>query len=409
MTRGGATGKPAKAQAAATPTPTELARQYETVALVLQGGGALGAYQCGVYEGMHAAGLRPDWFAGISIGAINAAILAGNAPEQRVARLREFWELICDPAGSLSWSAFAVRSLLAALPESAERSAWAGGLSAMAALLQGQRGFYDARATSPFLFEDGSPSATSFYDTAPLQATLERLIDFDRINDDAAIRLTVGATRVDNGNFVYFDSNDTRIGPQHILASAALPPAFAPVTIDGEPYWDGGLVSNTPLEYVLNALPRRDTLALQVDLWSARGPLPLTMTDVLERMKDIQYSSRTRHGTDTVEQLQRLRSALTQLIAKVPGGALDAEMQSALEPWLCDRVFNVIHLIYQAKPHEEQFKDYAFGRFAMEEHWASGQRDMAATLRHSDYFAPPDRDVGFATHDLHRLAGRKKA
>ncbi|MBC7990985.1 MAG: patatin-like phospholipase family protein, partial [Luteimonas sp.] len=235
------------------PTPTDLARQYDTVALVLQGGGALGAYQCGVYEGMHAAGLRPDWFAGISIGAINAAILAGNAPEQRVARLREFWELICDPAGSLSWPAVAVRSLLAALPESAERSAWAGGLSAMAALLQGQRGFYDARATSPFLFEDGSPSATSFYDTAPLQATLERMIDFDRINDDDATRLTVGATRVDNGNFVYFDSNDTRIGPQHVLASAALPPAFAPVTIDGEAYWDGGLVSNTPLEYILDA------------------------------------------------------------------------------------------------------------------------------------------------------------
>ncbi|MBC7989531.1 MAG: DUF3734 domain-containing protein, partial [Luteimonas sp.] len=300
-------------------------------------------------------------------------------------------------------------SLLAALPESAERSAWAGGLSAMAALLQGQRGFYDARATSPFLFEDGSPSATSFYDTAPLQATLERLIDFDRINDDDATRLTVGATRVDNGNFVYFDSNDTRIGPQHVLASAALPPAFAPVTIDGEAYWDGGLVSNTPLEYILDALPRRDTLALQVDLWSARGPLPKTMTDVLERMKDIQYSSRTRHGTDTAERLQRLRSALNQLIAKLPGGKLDAELRAALEPWLSDRVFNVIHLIYQAKPHEEQFKDYAFGRYAMEEHWGSGQRDMAATLRHPEYFVPPDRDVGVATHDLHRLAGRTKA
>jgi NTE family protein len=398
VTRGSA-GKPAT-------TPAELAKRYETVALVLQGGGALGAYQCGVYEGMHAAGLRPDWFAGISIGAVNAAILAGNAPEQRVARQREFWELICDPAGSLSWSAVAVRSLLAALPESAERSAWAGGLSAMAALLQGQRGFYDARATSPFLFEDGSPSATSFYDTAPLQATLERLIDFDRINDDAAIRLTVGATRVDNGNFVYFDSNDVRIGPQHVLASAALPPAFAPVIIDGEAYWDGGLVSNTPLEYLLDALPRRDTLALQVDLWSARGPLPKTMTDVLERMKDIQYSSRTRHGTDTAERLQRLRSALNRLIAKLPGGELDAELQTALEPWLSDCVFNVIHLIYQAKPHEEQFKDYAFGRLAMEEHWASGQRDMAATLHRPEYFAPPDRDLGFATHDLHRIAGK---
>jgi NTE family protein len=401
-----ARGKEAKAAPGTTLEPAALARKYETVALVLQGGGALGAYQCGVYEGMHAAGLRPDWFAGISIGAINAALIAGNPPEQRVARLREFWELICDPGGSLAWPAAAIRGMLAWLPESAERSSWAGGLSAMAALLQGQRGFYDARASSPFLFQDGSPAATSFYDTAPLQATLERLVDFDRINDDKTIRLTVGAACVRNGNFVYFDSDQTRIGPLHILASAALPPAFPPVAIDGELFWDGGLVSNTPLEYVLNARPRRDTLALQVDLWSARGPLPKTMTDVLERMKDIQYSSRTRHGTDTVERLQHLRSALNTLIAKLPGGALDADLQSALEPWLNDRVFNVIHLIYQAKPHEEQFKDYAFGSLALEEHWASGRRDMAATLRHPAYFAPPGRDLGFATHDLHRLASQ---
>lgn len=389
--------------------PAALARGFDSVALVLQGGGALGAYQCGVYEGMHAAGLRPDWFAGVSIGAINAALIAGNAPEHRVARLREFWELVCDPAGSLAWPAAAIRDMLAWLPESAERSSWASSMSAMAALLQGQRGFYDARAASPFLFQDGSPAATSFYDTAPLQATLERLVDFDRINDDHGIRLTVGATCVRNGNFVYFDSSETRIGPLHILASAALPPAFAPVAVDGELYWDGGLVSNTPLEHVLDARPRRDTLVLQVDLWSARGPLPLTMSDVLERMKDIQYSSRTRHGTDTVERLQHLRSALNTLISKLPAGALDAGLQAALEPWLNDRVFNVIHLIYQAKSHEEQFKAYAFGRIAMEEHWASGQRDMAATLRHPDYFVPPDRDVGFATHDLHRLARQAAA
>lgn len=388
-------------------TPAELARDYQTVALVLQGGGALGAYQCGVYEQLHAAGLRPGWLAGTSIGAINAAIIAGNAPEQRVDRLREFWELICEPAGSLGWSTAALRGALSLLPDPVMRSTWAGSLGATAALLQGQRGFFSARPWSPFVFSDGSAQATSFYNVSPLHDTLTRLVDFDRIRDDAGIRLTIGACNVRTGNMVYFDSAQMRLGPEHVLASCALPPAFAPVAIDGEFYWDGGLISNTPLEYVLNTVPRRDTLALQVDLWSARGPQPQTMMDVLERAKDIQYSSRTRHGTDTVQRLQLLRTALNELIEKLPEGTLDERLSSVLEPWLNDRVFNIIHLIYQAKPHEEQFKDYAFGELAMREHWASGRRDMALTLQHPRFFAPPSRKVGIATHDVHRItAGR---
>jgi NTE family protein len=393
----------ARTKTRATPaTPLESARRYETVALVLQGGGALGAYQCGVYEALHGAGIRPGWFAGTSIGAINAAILAGNAPTQRVARLREFWKTIAEPAGTIVWpNATAVRDLLAWLPPNSVLSAWIGTLSAIGALAQGQRGFFTPRALSPFAQAPGTAAATSFYDTAPLRATLERLVDFDRINA-GDVRLTIGATNVRNGNFRYFDSANERIGPEHVMASGALPPAFPAIEIEGETYWDGGLVSNTPLEYVLESTPRRDTLALQVDLWSARGVIPRTLLDVLERQKDIQYSSRTRMGTDAAAARQKLRNTLALLLETIPARHLPARVVADLEPWLCDRVFNVIHLIYQAKPYEEQFKDYAFGRIAMREHWHQGFEDMTHSLSHPEFFVPPPREIGVATHDIHR-------
>lgn len=383
----------------------------DTVALVLQGGGALGAYQAGVYEALEEAGLRPDWFAGVSIGAINAAILAGNAPERRVERLRTFWETISLPAGpfgaSLPWINQLIESIPlgpgapfgAALEEA--RLTWLGATSAVGALLQGQQGFFQSRVLSPFLFRDGSAAATSFYDVAPLRQTLERLVDFDRINH-GAMRLSVGAVNVRTGNFVYFDSRERPLGPEHVIASGALPPAFPAVEIDGEHYWDGGVVSNTPLQYVLSDTPRADTLALQVDLWSARGEPPRSILDVLERQKDIQYSSRTRLGTDTMERLQKLRSALRELIERAGADAVPAALLDHLQPWICDRVYNVIHLIYRSKPHEEQYKDYAFGPVAMRDHWQSGLDDMRRTLAHVEYFDPPSREQTVVTHDVHR-------
>ncbi len=384
------------------PSLREKIAQYPAVALVLQGGGALGAYQCGVYEGLDEAGIRPNWFAGISIGAINAALLAGNRPENRVAALREFWETICRPAGFASAPASGIRTGLSLLPVTPAVETWAAAMSAMAALLQGQSGFFHPWPLSPLLFSDGSANATSFYDTRPLIATLERLVDFDRINQDAHTRLTVGATEVESGNFRYFDSRETRIGPEHILASGALPPAFAAVEIEGRQYWDGGIVSNTPLEHILDEWPRQDTLAFQVDLWSARGERPKNMMDVLERMKDIQYSSRTRHGTDTVARSQQLRTALHEIICQLPDKAVPAHLRETLAPWLDDRVVNIVHLIYQAKPHEEQFKDYAFGTLAMQNHWESGLRDTRHTLTHPEWFNLPSRDRGYALHDVHR-------
>ena len=383
-------------------TPAESARRYQTVALVLQGGGALGAYQCGVYEALHEGGIRPNWFAGTSIGAINAAILAGNAPERRVERLHEFWNTVCEPAGAFAWpTATAMRDALAWLPPNGFLSAWMGALSAFGALVQGQRGFYAPRALPPWNQPPGTPAATSFYDTTPLRATLEKLVDFDRLNSDG-VRLTVGATDVETGNFRYFDSATEMLAPEHIMASGALPPSFPAIVIDGRHYWDGGVVSNTPLEYVLESSPRRDTLAFEVDLWSARGIVPKTLLDVLERQKDIQYSSRTRLGTDAVAARQRLRNALGLLLETIPEKDLPDALVAELEPWLCDRVFNIVHLIYRAKPYEEQFKDYAFGRSAMREHWASGLQDMTRTLGQPAFFVPPARELGVVTHDIHR-------
>ena len=388
--------------AAAIATPAESAKRYETVALVLQGGGALGAYQCGVYEALERGGIRPNWFAGTSIGAVNAAILAGNAPEKRIERLREFWDTVCEPAGLFSGSsASAMRDALAWLPPNSVLSAWMGALSAVGALVQGQRGFYAPRALPPWNQPPGSPAATSFYDTTPLKATLEKLVDFDRLNADG-VRLTVGATDLETGNFRYFDSATETIAPEHVMASGALPPAFPAIVIDGRNYWDGGLVSNTPLEYVLESSPRRDTLAFQVDLWSARGILPRTLLDVLERQKDIQYSSRTRLSTDAVAARQRLRNTLALLLEAIPKKHLPDALVADLDPWLCDRVFNIIHLIYRAKPYEEQFKDYAFGRSAMREHWASGLQDMTRSLGEPAFFVPPAREIGVVTHDIHR-------
>ena len=387
------------------PAICERVGRYPTVALVLQGGGALGGYQCGVYQALHEAGIRPNWFSGISIGAITAAILAGNPVEDRVDRLRAFWELIAEPAGPMSPLVAAVRGTVAAFPEDGNVLSWARDMGAMGAMLAGQRGFFTPRMFSPFLYADGSPQATSFYDTAPLRETLERFVDFDRINNDCGVRLTVGATGVTSGNFRYFDSDREPIRVEHILASGALPPAFPAVEIDGEWYWDGGIVSNTPLEFILDRQPDGDTLALQVDLWSARGTPPRTLSDVLERMKDIRFSSRTRHGTRMVELEQRLRSALHELIGHLPGRRLPPHLEKVFAPYLDDRVFNVIHLIYQAKSHEQQHKDYAFGRIPLREHWATGLRDMAMTLERPEFFDLPDRDVGVATHDVHRIAG----
>jgi NTE family protein len=369
---------------------------FERIALLLQGGGALGAYQAGVYEALAEAHLDPDWVAGISIGAVNAALIAGNPPEARAQKLREFWRQVT--AGG-TWDGGA----LLAMAPAAVRGDLARGvvnqLSAGAALLGGVSGFFAPRLPVAWLQPAGSTEATSYYDTAPLRATLERLIDFERLNS-GTMRFSVGAVNVASGNFVYFDNTTHTISPEHVMASGALPPGFPAIEIEGEFYWDGGLVSNTPLQWVLEGEPRRDTLAFQVDLWSARGALPRNMPEVMTRQKEIQYSSRTRNNTDRFKYAQKLRNAIASLVHKLPVELRATPEARLLEGHACPRVYNLVQLIYRAKQYEGDSKDYEFSRLSMEDHWRAGYYDTVRTLRHPEVLARPDNLEGVLTFDL---------
>jgi len=367
---------------------------FECVALVLQGGGALGAYQAGVYEALAEAEIEPDWLAGVSIGAINAAIIAGNPPNQRIGKLREFWRRVtADPL----WPWLGDARSPFARSETARN--FLNQLSAHFALAGGSSGFFSARTLLPWLHPHGTIEATSFYDTRDLKRTLQNLIDFDRLNDGAT-RLSVGAVNVRSGNFVYFDTATHVITPEHIMASGALPPGFPAIEIEGEHYWDGGLVSNTPFQWVADSEPRRDTLAFQVDLWSARGEFPRNMLDVITREKEIRYSSRTRAGTDQFKHIQRLRRAAASLIEKLPADLRNSAEAKLLSTAADRKVYNVIQLIYRAKTYEGHSKDYEFSRISMEEHWRAGYHDARRTLRHADVLKRPENHEGFFTFDL---------
>ena len=367
---------------------------FECVALLLQGGGALGAYQAGVYEALAEANLHPDWVAGISIGAINAAIVAGNAPEHRVERLRAFWEEITsNPFAGLDGSL----AKLVARGDSAREAV--NRASAAAALAMGAPGFFTPRIPVAWFNPPGTLEAMSWYDTSPLRASLESLIDFDRLNA-GPIRLSIGAVNVRSGNFAYFDSRERLLTVEHVMASGALPPGFPPIEIEGEWYWDGGLVSNTPLQWLVEQEPRQDTLAFQVDLWNARGHLPRTIAEVETRRKEIHYSSRTRANTDRVKNAQRMRNTVADLLAKLPPELLDSEPARKLSAANQRKVYNIVHLIYRARSYEGQSKDYEFSRLSMQDHWRAGYHDTVRTLRHSEVLQRPDNPEGVSVFDL---------
>jgi NTE family protein len=380
------------------PDFAKITQPYDRVALVLQGGGALGAYQAGVYEGLHENHIQPSWVAGVSIGAINAALIAGNAPERRCAALREFWDTVAPP---VAWSPLAEmwRWLAADSPSIGVLNQ----LSAWRTMIEGQPGFFRPRSTSPWIAAAGSSDATSFYDTSPLKATLERLIDFDRINAGET-RLGLGAVNVRTGNYVYFDSAQQKIGVEHVMASGALPPGFPAVDIEGELYWDGGLVSNTPLFHVLEDLPRRNTLVFQVDLWSARGEAPPDMPGVLMRQKDITYSSRTRFNTDTIKFEHAMRNNIAHLLEKLPAALRNAPEAVALRSCASTALINIVHLVYRRGMYERDSNDYEFSHATMRGHWQSGCEDTRATLQHPDWLVLPTGADGTVTHDLNRIS-----
>ncbi|KRE05948.1 hypothetical protein ASE63_06460 [Bosea sp. Root381] len=380
---------------------------FERIALLLQGGGALGSYQAGVYQALAEAGLHPDWVAGISIGAINSALIAGNPPEKRVEALRTFWEAVTAPPPGLPAM---ISSMIGAVPVSNDLAhGWLNQTQAFATLMGGAPDFFSPRLVPPFLSLPGTPSAESFYDVRPLRATLERLVDFDRINA-GPMRFSVGAVNVRTGNFAYFDTTTHIIAPEHVMASGALPPGFPAVEIDGEHYWDGGLVSNTPLQWVLESRPRQDTLAFQVDLWSAKGAFPHDLAGQDSRLKDIRFSSRTRAATDQFRKSQSLRRALGHLIKHVPKSALVAADPDILGliAEADEKIYNIVHLIYRSKSYEGASKDYEFSRATMEEHWASGYADASLTLSHPEVLQPADAPDGVATFDLAELVQRSR-
>lgn len=371
----------------------------EKCALVLQGGGALGAYQAGVYEALHERGIAPHWVAGVSIGAINAAIIAGNVPELRVARLREFWE--------------GVSANLLAPPSppslGIEAREFFNDTSAAWVSLFGAPGFFHPRMPPAPFQPHGTLAALSYYDTSPLRHTLERLVDFDLINAKKArdkVRLSVGAVHVTTGNSTYFDSLDGKrertIGPEHIMASGALPPGFQPVEIEGHFYWDGGLVSNTPLQYVIDQPTDHDMLVFQVDLFSARGKLPRNLSEVAERGKDIQFASRTRFNTDLIATQQKLSSAAQKLAAKLPPElANDPDLKQLLNAGKCSAL-TIVHLIHRSKHYETQSKDYEFSRATVREHWEAGCKDVERSLADPRWSERCRSQVGITVLDLTR-------
>ncbi len=360
------------------------------IALVLQGGGALGSYQAGVYEALSTSQFLPDWIAGISIGAVNAAIIAGNAPEQRVARLRQFWERITCPAAP--WFA---------LVDGAPGAGWRDDrqAAAAAAMLFGQPGFFAPRPPAEWLF---GHMPASVYDTGALKSTLEALVDFDRINARET-RFSVGAVNVHTGDFSYFDNAEIAIRPEHVMASSALPPGFPAVEIDGEYYWDGGLVSNTPLQYVLTYVPRRSRLVFQVDLFPAQGPVPTTLDEAWERQKDIRFSSRTRTVTDALRLIHDVRHNINELWEKLPE-ALRATLEAQfLYAFGCVTTMDIVELFDRPREAQGYTKDYDFSRHTMVARWARGRADAETTLRASPWLAPRPPRVGARVFDV--LAG----
>ncbi|MBA7466472.1 hypothetical protein ES707_01656 [subsurface metagenome] len=367
------------------------------IALVLEGGGALGSYQAGVYETLADSAYLPDWIAGTSIGAINAAIIAGNAPKDRVAQLRKFWEEITSPTAL--WPAAGLSNPWAS---------WQRTASALSSALFGQPDFF-----TPYSFEDWILRGPhlSYYSTSALKSTLERLVDFERINTSKEMRFSVGAVNLRTGRLVYFDNAEITIRPEHVMASGALPPAFPPIEIGDDYYWDGGLVSNTPLQYVLDYYPRRSRLTFQVDVFPGHGQIPTNLDEVYERDKDIRYSSRTRVSTDAFQQRHEVRHAINELEKLLPPEIAATDQAKRLHAFGCVTEMDIVQLIYRPPEPQGASKDFEFSRGTMKDRWQHGSSDASTTLCASPWLAPKPREIGVRVFDVMHdiLAGKLRA
>lgn len=360
------------------------------VALLLQGGGALGSFQAGVYQRLDELGIDVSWVAGISIGAVNAAIIAGNPPHRRISRMKKFWLTVSGGLPNI------------VLPEIDHIREAAHLMAAGAVATFGVPGMFRPRLWPSVMMPEGTPGAISFYDSAPLKETLDACVDWDLLND-GPVRLSVGAVDVESGNFAYWDTRGpdgrTRIDARHIMASGALPPGLPPVEIDGRHYWDGGLVSNTPLAHVLEH-QNDDMLVFQVDLFPAEGPMPGQMTDVYSRAKDIQYSSRTRQVTDQYLRLRREHKAIKALLDKLPPDLKDDADAQRLREYLDRGSVNIVHLIYRSRAWESGARDFEFSRSTMLDHWSQGRDAVEEVMHKGDLIARNITNGKSATFDL---------
>lgn len=359
------------------------------VALVLQGGGALGAYQAGVYQAMHENGLTPDWVVGTSIGAINGAIIAGNERDMRLPRLKEFWDTVAHR------DLFDMRRV----PDAARRfNTW---LTTIDSVARGVPGFYALRWMNPFAAGlPVEPEDASFYDTSALEETLTRLVDLHCLNVSSGVRLTVSAIRVTCGRLENFDTAQHPIDIRHVMASGALPPGFPPVRIDGELYWDGGLYSNTPLETVLIDEPHVDTICFMVDLWSAEGPEPASIEQVHTRQKDVLYASRSRRHIDAYLRGHRLRRLVRMLRAKIPDEQLSAQERAELDKVGTDTTMHIVRLAYAGRDWQMASKDLNFSRGSIEWRWEQGYQDACRAIEAAAWRGATPEGAGVLVHEI---------
>jgi len=353
------------------------------IVLVLQGGGALGAYQAGVYQALDEAGIEPDWVIGTSIGAINAGIIAGNKAENRLPRLQEFWARMRH--GAMTQMASAIPGF---------GSAMANAMTATT----GVKGFFEP---NPWAMMSGvvamEPENAAFYTTAPLEKTLDELIDLDVLNA-CTTRLTVGAAHVRTGEMRYFDSRDAALSVKHIMASGALPPAFPAVRIDGELYWDGGILSNTPVEAVFDDNPRKSGLIFAVHIWNPSGPEPDSIQRVLSRQKDLQYASRASAHILRQKQLHKLRHVIAELTAKLT----DEQRKEVpgLAGYGCLTRMHVVRLLAPPLAGEDHSKDIDFSAEGIKARWDAGYADTVRMLAQQPWTHEFDPMEGFILHEV---------
>lgn len=371
---------------------------FERVALVLQGGGALGAYQGGVYQAIHEAGIEVDWISGTSIGGINGALIAGNPFDRRVQRLREFWEAVTEPPmriPSIPWFSEALWD------GDGQARYWINRMSAFATMFHGVPNFFTPRPLPPVNSAAEKPDLVSYYDTSPLEATLGRLVDFDLINA-RPLRFSVGATNVRTGAPIHFDNLQTPITAAHVMASASLPPGFPPTEIDGEYYWDGGVVSNSPMQYVIDDRPRYTALVFQVDLWDANGEAPLDIPSANLRALEIHSASRLNVTLEQYKKMHKFRCALARFLDQLPSASHNDPDVQFLAQEARVNVATVVLLKYQANKYETAGKTFEFSRAAMEEHWQAGYCDTKSALCEPRVFELPHVSEAARIFDVHR-------